>query len=160
MDLRRLRLGEKLAGGGGIALLVLAFLPWYARSEPQSAWEAFAVIDLLLALTALMGVAVAILAVTRRAPALPVAVSVLLTALAAVVSLLLAYRLLNQPGPNELVDVRPAAYLGLACLLVLAAGGWRSVADENAGGAATPEVPARPAPPVAQPGQAGDPRPS
>ncbi len=159
MDLHRLRLGEKLAGVAGIALLVLTFLPWYARPTTQSAWQAFGVVDLLLALTALMGVAVAILAATHRAPALPVATSVVLATLAPLVFLVLSYRLLNQPGPNDVVEIRPGAYLGLACLSVLAVGGWRSVADEGAGSSVTPQITPSPAPPaIASPGQTGDPR--
>ena len=163
MDGRRLRAGEGLAGGGGLALGASAFLPWYAAgSATTSAWEAFGLIDLVLALTGLLGVTLAVLAATRRSPAAPVAAGVVLIALSAVAILLATYRLLDQPGPDEAVDVRLGAYLGLGCLLAVAAGAWRSVADEHAGAAAPqPPVAARPAPPAtpagAATGRPGDP---
>lgn len=162
MDLRRLRVGEMLAGLGGLALLVSTFLPWYAGPAELSAWEAFSVVDVLLALTALTGIAVAVLAARVRAPALPVATAVVLVALSAFMLALAVYRLLNQPGPNDAVDVRPGAYVGLACLFLVAVGAWRSVADERATEPAGAETPARPAPPaapaVAAPPAGRDPR--
>jgi len=151
VDLRRLRTGEKLAGGGGIALAAVTFLPWYAASASLTAWEAFSVLDLALALTAGMGVTVAALAVTRASPALPVSLSVVLVALALIVLAVTVYRLLDQPGDNSEVAVRTGAYLGAGCLALITFGAWRSVADEEAGGAETPEIPARPAPPAAGP---------
>lgn len=162
MDVQRLRTGEKLAGAGGLGLLVSTFLPWYAEGRALSAWEAFSVFDLLLAVTALMGVVLAVLAATQRAPALPVATSVLLIALSFAVLLLAVYKLLDQPGTDDSVEVRLGAYLGLGCLLLVAVGGWRSLTDERAYGPAGARIPPSPAPPktspIATPGRAGDPR--
>lgn len=162
-DLRRPRAGERLAGLGGVALLVSTFLPWYAGTSVLNAWQALGFLDLLLGLTGTMGVLLAVFAATRRAPALPVATSVLLTTLACIVLLLIAYRLLDQPGPDDAVDVRVGAYLGVASVLAVAVGAWRALTDEHEAVPATPAPPARPAPPpvdptLAAPGPAGDPR--
>lgn len=156
MDPRRLRLGERLAGVGGVALLAVEFLSWYAERQADdrlgarelSAWEAFGVIDVGLALTGLVGIAVAVLAVVHRSPALPVALAVVSTGIGSVMALLVAYRLLDQPGADAGIDVRFGAYLGLGCVLAITAGGWLAVADERTDAASEPVVPARPAPPV------------
>jgi hypothetical protein len=57
------------------------------------------------------------------------------------------YRLINQPGPNEFIDVRWGAWLGLASTLAIAAGGWRSLATERVRGLPPgPEPELRPPP--------------
>lgn len=160
MDLSRLRHGELIAGIGGVALLVVMFLPWYAaggRAELQgqdlevkldlSAWEAFSVTDLILGLTALAGVALAVLAASRRSPALPVAASVIATTLGALATLLVFYRILNQPGPNEFFEVKLGAFLGFLSVLAVTVGGWRAMRDEQGEDAPMPtDVRPTPAP--------------
>ncbi len=148
MELGRLRKGEWLAGIAGLALLIVMLLGWYDRPDVVNAWEAFSVLDLLLLLTALAGLAVAVLAAANRAPALPVASAVIAAGLGIVMTLVVLYRILNQPGPNDLVDVRPGAYLGLLAVLGVAAGGWLTMADERTDAVEAPHVPAQPAPPA------------
>lgn len=148
----RLRSGEALAAAGGLALLVVMFLGWYGtEGTTLSAWEAFAVTDLLLALLALLGLGMALAQVTQRAPALPVGLSVLTAAVAMVAGLLLAYRILNAPGPDDLVEVKAGAWLGLLAVALTGAGAWRSMGDE--GPVSTDPLAAaaerRPAPPPA-----------
>jgi hypothetical protein len=150
----RLRPGELVAGVAGVALVVVMFLDWYGvrgRDEGLSAWSAFTVTDLVLLLVALAGVALAVLHVTQRAPALPVAASVLAAALGIVATALLAYRLLNQPGPNDLVEVRVGGWLGLVAVAAVATGGWLSTSDDSAPGGGPGPVPVerRQAPPTA-----------
>ena len=72
--MRRLRDGEWIAGGGGAALLAALFLDWYGG---LSAWRAHAVLDVVLALLALVPLALVVAQATRRSPAVPVALSVL-----------------------------------------------------------------------------------
>ena len=156
MDVSRLRKGEWVAGLSGLALLILLFLPWYGvdiafgaldrLDLAVTAWEAFSVVDLLLLLTALAGLTVAAMAALQRAPALPVASAVIATGIAIVMVLVVLYRILNQPGPNELVGVRIGAYLGLLAVLGVAAGGWLTMGDERTDAAPAPLVPAQPAP--------------
>ena len=128
----RLRSGEALAAAGGLALVVVMFLGWYTEGDRAlSAWEAFSVADVLLLLAALLPLALAVATVTQRTPAVPVGLGVLTLATALIVGLVLLYRILNEPGPDDLVEVRIGAWLGLLCLALVAAGAWIAVEDER-----------------------------
>ena len=139
----RLRDGELIAGAGGVALLVSLFLGWYSGA---SAWEAFSVLDVLLALLALVPLALVVLQATRESPSLPVAFSVLTVVAGALATLLVLYRVVNQPGANDAVEVELGAWIGLAAAVVTAAGGWRSMRVEEIPGAARPPIEDLPAP--------------
>jgi hypothetical protein len=169
MELSRLRAGELIAAAGGVALLVVMFFDWYAAggttevggqdieiSVGFSAWEAFGITDVLLALAALVAVATAVIAATRPSPALPVAGSVVTTAVGAFATLLVLYRILNQPGPNEFIEVEWPAFVGFLCVLAVAAGGWLGMRDEDWPAAPLP-VDVRPAPPAEGPRDAAPP---
>ena len=169
MELSRLRPGEMIAGAGGVVLLVVMFLDWYAaggQTQVQgqdfeisfgfNAWQAFSVTDLILALTAATGIALAVLTASRRSPALPVALSVVTSTLGIFATLLVLYRILNQPGPNDFVEVKFGAFLGFLAVLAIAAGGYRSMRDEEGPDAPmptdvrptpAPEGPSDPSPP-------------
>jgi hypothetical protein len=97
MDLRRLRAGEWLAAISGIALLVSLFLPWYGP-DSVTGWEAMTVIDVLLAFVAASGVLVAVVTATHRVPAVPVAVSALISLLGSAGVILVLIRVLDVPG--------------------------------------------------------------
>ena len=132
---RALRTGDILAGAAGALLLVSTFLPWFSvedRDDGLTAWAAFSVVDLLVALVALLGIALALSQVVGRGPTLPVAISVVTTTLALACALLVLYRILNQPGPNDAVDVAIGAWLGAACCLALLLGAWLALSDERA----------------------------
>ena len=163
MELTRLRPGELIAAAGGVALIVVMFLDWYAAggttevggrdieiSVGFSAWEAFGITDILLALAALTAIGLAVLTAARRSAALPVAASVITTTVGVLATLLLLYRILNQPGPNEFIEVKLPAFLGFLCVLAIAAGGWRSMRDEEWPDAPM-ETDVRPAPPAVGP---------
>ena len=160
MELNRLRLGDVIAAAGGVALLVVMLLDWYAAggltevggreievSVGFSAWEAFAVTDVWLALTGLAAIALAVLTASRRSPALPVAASVITSTLGVIAALLVLYRILNQPGPNEFIEVEFGAFLGFLCVLAIAGGGWYSMRDEE-WDVEPPPADVRPAPPA------------
>jgi len=152
----RLRAPDLVAGAAGIALIASMFLHWYGvdvlvtGGPPQraeaTAWQAFSVLDVVLALLALVPLALVLLQATRRSPALPVLFSVLTTVAGLLAALLIAYRLANQPGPNDLVDVERGAWLGLLAALAIAAGGWRSTRDESMPGAPPPVIEHQPTP--------------
>jgi hypothetical protein len=148
---RRLRAGEWLAGTGGAALIASLALPWYgarARSETLTGFESFSVIDILLTALALLAFALVVLQATRDTPAAPLGAAVLTASLGILGVLLVLYRLIDQPGPNEFIDVRWGAWLGLASTLALAAGGWLSLANERVRGLPPgPEPELRPTPP-------------
>jgi hypothetical protein len=151
--MRRLRLGEWLAALAGIGLIVSLGLDWYGvrgRETGISGFAAFDVIDILLVLVAAMGIALAIAQATQDRPALPVAAAVLTVPVGILGTLLVLYRIVNEPGPDELLDVRAGAYLGLLATAALTAGGWLSLADEHVRGVPPgPEPELRPAPRIA-----------
>jgi hypothetical protein len=175
VSLRRLRSGELLAGAGAIALLVLLSLRWFEpaarRRVVESAGEllgaeartsgwaslGWPVVAVLLAAVG-CGLALVVLTAAARDVAAPVAAGVLTAAVATLALLVLAARvLLFKPGlglalPNDLVRTELAAYLGLAACALLAAGGWRALADErtSASESAYAPPPPRPPPPPAE----------
>ena len=111
-----------------------------------SAWESFSVLDVVLALLALVPFSLVATQATRDSPSIPVFFSVLSTLAGMIATLLILYRLLNQPGPNDLVEVKLGAWIGLAAAVALAAGGWRSTRVEAMPGVPPPPVEELPAP--------------
>jgi len=150
---RRLRVGEWLAALGGVGLIVTLTLDWYgarAREADVSGFAAFDVIDVLLVLVAGTGIALAVAQATRERPALPVAAAVLTITVGILGTLLVLYRIANEPGPDEFLDVRAGAYLGLLAVAAMTAGGWLALATERVPGLPPgPEPELRPAPRIA-----------
>src|SRR3954468_2062437 len=168
MDFSKLRTGELIAGACGVLLLIVMFFSWYGVGGAAgsilsaanidttvNAWKAFDFIDILLFVTALVAIGAAVLAASGRSVALPVAASVVVTVLGIIVTLLVLYRIVNQPGPNDVVDVKFGAYLGFLICLGIAGGGLPAMADEGTslgdaargGSGSGPATPAQPAPP-------------
>jgi hypothetical protein len=150
----RLRAGELIAGTGGLALLLALLLDWYAPDLGLTAtfdlgldaWESFSVLDYVLTLLALFPLALVVLQATRDSPSLPVAFSVLTTLAGLLATLLILYRIVNQPGPNEQVAVEAGAWVGLAAAVAVAVGGWLSMRMEAMPGVAPPPVEDMPEP--------------
>jgi hypothetical protein len=134
MGVTRLRAGEWLALAGGVVLLVSLFLPWYGLDRASvSGFEAFSVIDLLLALLALLAIALAVLQVTRDGPAMPVGAAVLVATLGKVGVLLVLLRIIVEPESSAL-EVRLGAWFALAATVAITAGGWLSLMNEHVRG--------------------------
>jgi hypothetical protein len=152
----RLRDGDVIAGAAGIALLASLFLDWYGPASVfgaldridfgTNAWESFSVLDVVLALLALVPFALVWAQATRDSPALPIAFSAFATLAGLLAALLILYRIVDQPGPNDAVEVHAGAWAGFAAAAVLAAGGWRSMRVEAMPGAPAPPVEDLPAP--------------
>jgi hypothetical protein len=120
--MQRLRLGEVVAAAGGMALLGLMWAPWY---EGTNAWGAFAVIDVVLAVAALLGIAAAVLQATRKSPAWPVFVDVIGTVVAFVAVVLVVIRLLDAPGPRAW-----GVFAGFVSCLAVLVGVWLALRTE------------------------------
>jgi uncharacterized membrane protein len=161
----QLRPFDLVAGLGGVMLLVSLFLHWYGIDVPEghpaltstadmTAWQAFAVIDVLLAAAALLAIAVPVITAVSRGPAKPVAIAVVATTVCPLALLLVIFRLLDHVGPLEVLglevsfSLRLGAWLGLAGALIAAVGSFGALKDESTPGAEPPEVPRRPAPPA------------
>ncbi len=141
MDLRRLHLGEWVAGASGTALIVVLFLPWYGRTVEcapgppcppagLSAWGALTVIDFLLLGLGLMGLAtLGTAAVYANAP-VPRATSAL-TAFAGFFGVaLVIVRLLFLPD----ADTRMVgSWLGFLAAAGVLAGAWLAMREEGFG---------------------------
>ena len=127
MDLRRLRTGELVLGAAGVALLISLFLPWYRPAS--SAWEAFAVLDLVLAVIAASALAVLVVTATQSLPAVPVAMDSLVTLAGIAATVLVAVRALDLPDAAAGRDW--ALWLGLTGAAGMAAGGLLAMRDER-----------------------------
>ncbi len=173
--MNRLRPGDVVAGIGGVVLLGSLWLKWYGfdpnglvpttingrpgpplaisrftgagRLVPDiTAWQAFSVIDILLALLALLAIGVPLTSALARGPAKPIAFAVLSSLGGALAVLLVLFRIVDQPGSNALVAVKAGAWIGLAGALITFAGSWLAMADDSTPGAVPPPIPRRPAP--------------
>ncbi len=126
MDLRRLRAGEWIAALSGLALLVSLWLPWYSE---LSAWESLAALDVLLGLIAACAVALLLITATQRVPAVPVALTVLVTFAGLLGVLLVLFRLIALP---EGADGRSfGLWLALAATLGIVIGSLVAMRDER-----------------------------
>jgi hypothetical protein len=164
----RLRPGDVVAGVGGAVLFVSLFLHWYGFDAkpliktvgsggtvdtqglggvaPITAWQAFSVVDILLAACALLAIAVPVVTALARGPAKPIALDILASCGGVLAVLLIVFRLIAQPGNDALIAVKGGAWIGLAGALIALAGAWWAMADERAPGAAPPRIPRRAAP--------------
>jgi hypothetical protein len=160
MDLRRLRSGELLAGAGAVALLVVMFLDWFGG---RSAWESMAIARVVLVALIVCGLTLVVLTVTSRTVALACSAATITVGVGALALLLVVYRVVvNEPGTNAVVSIDAGAYAGLALVLAVTAGGWRTLADERTRTAASLEQtervlavrgPPRAPPPARDPGR-------
>jgi hypothetical protein len=167
MKLSRVRSADWVAGIGGLVLFVSLWLHWYGFDAAAliqtrgsagtlvtnglavpdvTAWQAFSEIDVLLALFALPAIGVPVSAALSKVPTAPVAFTVVATTASFFAVLLVLFRLLDQPGSNELVAVKYGAWIGLAGAVVAFAGSWLAMADEHTPGAVPPQLTVRPAP--------------
>ena len=115
-------------------------------SFPRFCGQAFSEIDVLLALFALPAIGVPISAALSKVPTAPVAFTVVATCSSFLAVLLVLFRLLDQPGSNELVAVEYGAWIGLAGAVLALVGSWLAMADDHTPGAVPPQLPVRPAP--------------
>jgi drug/metabolite transporter (DMT)-like permease len=147
--MRRLRDGEWIALAGTIALVASLWLHWYgtrAGVGERTAWQAFGILDVVLAVLALVPVALAVTQATRASPALPTFFSVMTVLAGGLAALLILIRIVAQPGPNALVTVQAGAWVAFAAAVVVAGGGWRSARVESMPGVPAPPVREMPAP--------------
>ena len=119
-----LRRGELLAAVSAVVLVVVLFaLRWFGVS---TGWQCLRVLRWLLLVTAACGLLLAIFQETRPAPALPVVMSVIVTALALVTAIVLVIRL-----PTAADTPQVGAYVGLGAVLGILVGGFWSLRDED-----------------------------
>jgi prepilin signal peptidase PulO-like enzyme (type II secretory pathway) len=128
-DMSRLRRGELLAGASAVLLLVFLLAGnWYGSgAHVQTGWQALTVQRWLMAVTILAAFVLVIVQTTRRTPAIPVTMSMIVTVLGLITVLALIYRVLVDMPAHQQVG----AYLGLLSALALAYGGFLSLRQEG-----------------------------
>lgn len=151
IDLKRVRLGEWIAGAGGVLLLVsLFFLGWYSpwggwfTYTPLSremftpdypsanGWHTHSILRWFMLLTAIAALVLFIATLVQRTPAFSSAWAPVMTAIAFVTTVLVAYRvLINEPGPNAIISVEAGAWIGLFACALTTAGGYLSMRIEG-----------------------------
>jgi hypothetical protein len=154
VDSSKLGVGEIVAGISGLALFVFMFLPWYGVdsvagfgvSADANAWEAFAVVDILLFLVCVAVVGLVIVQLAETSPELPVPPAQIITIAGVVALALIVLRLIFTPGVGDGgvdIDVDLGREIGIFLGLIAAAGivygGWRASNEASAG--ASPDQP-------------------
>ena len=124
-DPSRLRRGELLAAAGAVLLLVFLLAGKWAGS--RSGWEALPSLRWLLAVTIAAALGLVVVQATRRAPAVPVTMSLIVAVIGIITVLALIYRVLINPPAQQ----HAAAYLGLLSAIALAYGGYLSMREEG-----------------------------
>jgi hypothetical protein len=152
MDFNKLRTGEIIAAVGGLVLLVAMFaFDWYEISGFGGLIEQFGeavgvdtgikawdgqgffgtIANLVILAAALAAITLAILTAMSRNVALPVAASAITAGLGIAAVAMVLLRMVFQPGPNEVVDLRFGIFLALIGAAIVAYGGWRSMQEEG-----------------------------
>jgi hypothetical protein len=144
----RIRRGELIAGISAALLVALLFLvPWFRFGSGVSrvgagvgrvgsgvgrvgsdldGWHGLPTLRWLILVAAFTGLALLFFQATRRAPALPVALSVIVTTLGALTTLALIIRL-----PTDSGSPLAGAFLGLLAAAALTAGAFMSLRQED-----------------------------
>jgi hypothetical protein len=125
----RLRRGEVVAGASALALLVFMLVEkWYGTGGgSRSGWESLVGLRWLLLATIAAAFGLVITQATRRAPAVPVTISLLVAVLGVISVLALIYRVLINPSGHE----QAGAFLGLISAIGIAYGGYLSLRQEG-----------------------------
>lgn len=116
MDFRRLRIGELVAGAGGVLLIVALLVPWYTHDvatsfagtldlDSQTGFEALAVADVVLGVVAVAAIGLVITTAAERTVAIPIAYASLLALAGLVaVALVLAHLGASPTPPDPVAD--------------------------------------------------------
>jgi hypothetical protein len=115
MTLRKLTVGEVIAGLAGAVLFALLFGPWFGG---DTGWSSLPVVLALVLISAALGVILLIATAFQRSQAYPVAAEVFGYEVAAVTAVLLLVELLLRSIPGW------AAWLGLVAVAAVALGSW------------------------------------
>lgn len=135
-------------GLGGLAVLSVMFADWYELILPEdpdapafgdefwfNAWQAFSIVDVILALAAVMALTAVVLTAVQPTAAVPLALSSLTTIVAIVAFVLVTYRVISPPdlGAGDGLEAArlTGAWLGLVATTLLTAGCLASIRDER-----------------------------
>lgn len=166
LDFRKLTLGEQIAGVAGIALLVVMIaFKWYGVREEgvldesgalttregatRNAFQAFAITDIVLLLTALAAIGLPLLSAAGRQVHRQFVPGAVVAALGLLAVILIAFRLIDPPDwtidvngqelhvsdfPGTEGTRKVGPWLGLVAAVAIAYGGYLSARDRVAPG--------------------------
>jgi hypothetical protein len=115
MTLRKLTVGEVIAGLAGAVLFALLFGPWFGG---DTGWSSLTVVLVLVLISEALGVILLVATAFQRSQAYPVAAEVFGFAFAAVTTVILLIEILLRSSPGW------AAWLGLVAVAAVALGSW------------------------------------
>jgi hypothetical protein len=116
---------------GGLGLLVASFLPWYSSGgENATAWQAFSVVDVLMAAAAAAGLSVGLAVLFRVSVSYPVAGSTVTLFFGGIALVLIAYRLIDPPGDGLSREI--GAWIGLVAAAGITVGGYLGIQESPA----------------------------
>ncbi len=166
--IRQIGRWEWVVAGLGVVLVGLLWAPWYGYpsghgidgtysnhistvisyySVPDlTAWQAFSVTDIAIAIFALACVIEPFVLRGTRSPAVALTWNVCINYAAIGVIIWITVQLFNTPAGYE--DLQWGAWASLGVALATLAAGWMSLTDEHVARAPEPDVPLRPIPPV------------
>jgi len=116
MDPAQASMGEKIAAGAALVLVVALFLPWYgvkieggggasiSLDETGNAWEFFSFIDILLFLAAAAVIGIVVARASGVLPPMPAPPGLIILGAGALALLLVLFRLLSTPAPDGLPE--------------------------------------------------------
>jgi uncharacterized membrane protein YiaA len=132
MRLGRVRAGELLALAGAACIVVSLFERWYeGPAGTLDAWDTFGPAVVLLILAALAAIGLFVATLLERAPVIPVVVEVSTVPLALAATIAAIVRVLERPDGATSVCV--GAWLALAGAVAVLVGAWYAMRDEHRG---------------------------
>ena len=143
-----------IAAGGGLLLFISLFLNWLGAEgiDSLSAWEYFDLVDIALALIALIVIAIGVMLFTGNTANLPAAPSAIVkTASIIALAIVAAFVLDPIDFSGEGVDIEFGAWLALIATIVMLVGGIQLRDAPAAPRARATEPPPPPPPPPANP---------
>ena len=128
-----------VGAASGLGLLVVSFLPWYsAGGVDATAWQAFSVVDLVIAAAALLAISIGVVALTGISRSYPVPACSICLGLGTITFLCVLCRLIDPPGSEA--DPQVWAWVGLIAAAGVAFGAWLGLQEPKA--VASPAGPA------------------
>src|SRR5436305_7871596 len=119
-DLSRLGRGEWIVGAGSLVLLAsMLLLPWFGGTLTVDGWNGLSHFRWLAVVMLAMSLALLFFAATRRAPALPVTLSLFVAVLGAATTAWLIYRVAIDPTAGR----KLGGWIGLAGSAAITYGG-------------------------------------
>jgi hypothetical protein len=162
VDLTKLGTGYRIAAGAAVLLFIDMWLSWYGVGgqlgelaqaagitgvdTTANAFQAFDLTDLLMLLTVAVAIGATVLHLQNMDGAVPFPAPLALVGIAGYTAVIILYRIVNQPGPNDVIDVKFGAYLGFVLCALVAIGGFLALTEGKSSGA-----PAASSPPATPP---------